>query len=105
MVSMRKVKLPQLLKSFFWDHHFGKLTWQADRELIIRRVLEDGSWDAVRWLRKKMGEDALRSWILDHEGRGLSSRQIRFWELTLNLPRRRTNQWVRRAQENPWAGR
>jgi len=97
--------LPQRLKSFFWDYPFAELTWKNDRELIVRRVLTEGSWDAIVWLWKKMGNDALRQWILDKNGKGLSPRQLRFWELMLDLPHRKTNQWVRQAQESPWGKR
>lgn len=102
---MASARLPQLLKPFFWDYPFDKLSWRADHDLIIRRVLTNGSWDAILWLRKKVDDDTLRVWLLEHEGRGLSPRQIRFWELMVDLPRRKANQWIRREKENPWWGR
>lgn len=102
---MASAKLPQFLKPFFWDYPFAKLSWRADRDLIIRRVLTNGSWDAILWLRKKMDDNTLRAWLLENEGRGLSPRQIRFWELMVDLPRRKTNRWIQAARENPWGAR
>ena len=71
--------LPQRLKSFFWDYPFAELTWKNDRELIVRRVLTEGSWDAIVWLWKKMGNDALREWILDKNGKQVA-KQVGFVE-------------------------
>jgi len=37
--------LPQRLKSLFWEHRFARLTWEADSELIISRILAAGDWE------------------------------------------------------------
>ena len=34
--------LPDLLQPFFWDYEFQDLSWEQDRDLIIRRCLEAG---------------------------------------------------------------
>lgn len=97
--------LPKSLKPFFWDYPFSKLSFNADRDLIIRRVLSSGSWDAVLWVRKKIGDENLKKWLIAHQGRGLSPRQLRFWELILDLPKRQVNAWVKTARETPWGKR
>lgn len=97
--------LPKGLKPYFWDYPFSKLSLRTDRDLIIRRVLSSGSWDAVRWLRKKIGDENLKKWLIAHKGRGLSPRQLRFWELILDLPKRQVDAWVRMAKETPWGKR
>lgn len=103
---MASVKsLPQNLKPYFWDYSFSKLSLNKDRELIIRRVLSNGSWETVLWLRKKIGDENLRQWLMAHQGRGLSPRQLRFWGLVLDLPDRQVNDWVNSANEHPWGRR
>jgi hypothetical protein len=97
--------LPQMLKSVFWDYPFAKLSWKHDRELIIRRVLANGSWETVRWLRNTLGDDRLRKWLITRQGKGLSARQIRYWALVLRIPQREANIWVKSAIENPWGKR
>ena len=94
--------LPKSLKTYFWDYPFSKLSLSTDRDLVIRRVLSSGSWEAVRWLRKKIGDENLKKWLIAHKGRGLSPRQLRFWELILDLPKRQVNAWVKAARENEW---
>src|SRR4029453_5791484 len=88
-------RLPALLGPFFLDHDFKTLTWDDDRDLIKARVLASGTWEAITWLRALLGDQALREWIERRRGRGLSPRQLRFWELMLNLSHRQVNAWLR----------
>jgi hypothetical protein len=98
-------QLPQRLKHFFWDHHFPRLSWEADSDLITGRVLAAGDWDSVRWLRRKLGDDALRTWLVRRRGAGLSSRQLRFWEVVLDLSHREVNAWLADPGRQVWEGR
>jgi hypothetical protein len=91
-----------MVKSLFWDLDPRGLRWERDREQIIGRVLASGTWDAVKWLRSRAGDDALREWIERHQGRGLSPRQLRYWELILDLPHRKVNEWLRSEQRQVW---
>jgi hypothetical protein len=93
------------LRPLFWDYAFAQLSLVKDRDLIIRRVLSNGSWDAVRWLRKRLGDRELREWLISHRGRGLTARQLRFWGMLYDLPARQVNQWVKTAQTGVWAKR
>jgi len=94
--------LPKSLKPYFWDYPFSKLSLGTDRDLIIRRVLSFGSWEAILWIRKRIGDESLKKWLIAHQGHGLSPRQLRFWELILDLPKRQVNAWVRVARESEW---
>ena len=40
------VRLSRRLRSLFWDHDFAELTWEADSDLIIGRILAAGDWEA-----------------------------------------------------------
>lgn len=102
---MTTVKLPALLKPIFWDYPFTQLSWKTDRELIIRRVLANGSWDTIVWLWKKMGTEALRKWLIANQAKGLDPRRIRFWELMLDLPPNQVEEWLKTARGNPWEKR
>jgi hypothetical protein len=100
-----KSGLPEQLRPLFWDYVFSQLSLAKDRDLIIRRVLSNGSWDAVRWLRKRIGDRELREWLVAHRGRGLTARQLRFWGVLYDLPARQVNQWVKTAQSGVWGRR
>ena len=97
-----KSRLPEQLRSLFWDYAFSQLSLAKDRDLIIRRILTNGSWGAVRWLRKRLGDRELRDWLIIHRGRGLTPRQLRFWGVLYDLPARQVNQWVKTAQAGVW---
>jgi hypothetical protein len=90
------------LRPFFWDHDFARLRWEADRDLIVGRVLAVGDWDAVQWLRRRLGTAALREWLERRRGAGLSPRQLRFWETILGLPRRQVDAWLAQPGRQAW---
>lgn len=97
--------MPKRLRPFFWDYDFLRLSLNEDGDLIIRRILSSGSWDAVRWLRKEVGDQELREWLIAHRGRGLNPCQLRFWGLLYNLPARQVNKWVQAAKSGVWGRR
>jgi len=97
--------LPKNVRSYFWDYPSAKLSLKTDRDLIIRRLLTSGSWDSIQWLRRHINDHDLREWLIEHRGRGLSPRQLRFWELMLDLPARQVNHWVQVARKSPWGQR
>jgi hypothetical protein len=97
--------LPDTLNIYFWDCDIRSLSWTTHRDFITRRLLQYGSWEALSWLRAEMGDAELRRWIELRGGAGLNPRQLRFWELTLDLPHAKVNQWVSTARQNPWGQR
>ena len=97
--------LPGFLSAFFWDCDFAALSLHEQRDFIIRRLLQRGSWDALTRLRAETGDAELRSWIERHHGGGLSSRQLRFWQAVLDLPPQHVNRWVRANASQPWERR
>jgi hypothetical protein len=99
------VRLPRSPRPLFWGHDFALLTWDADRDLIIGRVIAAGDWDSVRWLRRRLPRFALRDWLERRQGAGLSARQLRFWEVILELPQRRVNAWFADPARQVWGGR
>jgi hypothetical protein len=98
-------RLPAWLSPLFWEHNFKALTWDHDRDLITARILSCGDWDAISWLRTRLGDDRLASWLTQRAGAGLSPQQLRFWELILGLPHRRVNLWLSARGRTTWDNR
>ena len=94
--------LPAPVEKLFWDVEPRFLRWNQHRDQIIGRVLASGPWETVKWLRAKAGDEVVRTWIEEHEGRGLSPRQLRFWQLVLDLPAGRIDQWLRSEARQVW---
>jgi hypothetical protein len=90
------------VQALFWDIPSRSLQWDQDRELIMSRILASGPWETVLWLRAEAGDEAIRSWIEQHEGKGLSPRQLRFWQLVLDLPASRVDQWLAKLDRKAW---
>jgi hypothetical protein len=95
-------ELPEAVKRLFWDQDPDALRWERDRQAILGRILSAGSWDAVSWVRQRAGDSALRDWIEQHRGRGLSPQQLRYWQLILDIPARRVSAWLREEARQVW---
>lgn len=94
--------LPKMLKSFFWDRGFRSMSLSSDADFVVGRLLAEGTRESVRWLRRRVGDETLRTWFTQHSGRGLTPRKLRFWELVLKLDHRKVNTWVARQKDDPW---
>lgn len=99
------VALPECLRRLFWDTDFAAVSWAGHRDAIIRRVLEEGGTEAIGWLRREVGDAALRDWIVARRGRGLGRRRLRYWELLLDLPPGAVDTWLRDPSRRVWDGR
>ena len=97
--------LPAPLRHLFWDYDLADLSWPADRDLIIARILAVGDWRSVTWLREQAEARELRDWLTERGGRGLDARRLRFWELILELPRAQVDEWIRAMEEEGWGRR
>jgi hypothetical protein len=94
--------LPDALTPFFWDCDFRALDGQRDADFVISRILASGTWDAIRWLRREYGDTQIRECIMQHRGRGLSSEQLRLWELLVGLPADAVNEWLSSVERRTW---
>jgi hypothetical protein len=94
--------LPATLRPLFWDYDVATLTWETDRDLIIARILAAGDWEAVMWLRSRLGDGPLREWLERHQGRGLSPPRLRFWEVILAIPPHQVNAWLAAEERKIW---
>lgn len=107
-IGMRKTRpppLPTFLRPLFWEYDFRKLSWKQHAHLVTGKILARGDWRALVWLRRKLGDPGLREWIIRGQGRGLSRRQVRYWELILDLPHRLVNQWLADPGRRSWDDR
>ena len=92
------------LERLFWEHDVSKLSWEADRDFVIGRVLSTGDWESIRWLLERLGRRELHRWIEERRGRPLDARRLRFWEVVLGIPHSRVSGWIA-AGDPAWLGR
>ena len=93
---------PSVVRSLFWEYGTADLNWTDDHDLIIRRVLTEGNHHALQWLRSQVGDASLRKWLLKRSGDHLSPKQLRFWELILDLPTEEVDVWVGARRHSIW---
>ncbi len=97
--------LPPSVAKLFWEYDVDSVFLPEHLDLVIGKVLQVGTWDDVVWLRREVGDQAIREWLLRHEGRGLDVRRLSFWQLILDLPAERVNAWIERVRSDPWERR
>jgi len=97
--------LPEILKPLFWDVDIAALDWETDHDWIVRRILSSGNWQSVCWLRSTWGDRNLATWLINHAGGHLNSRQLRYWQLILGLPAEEVDLWIIQARNSLWERR
>jgi hypothetical protein len=102
MAARSTNSLPPQIKKLFWDLEPRSLRLDRDQGMIIGRVLASGPWETVQWLRSVLGDEAIRGWIEEHEGRSLSPPQLRYWQVMLGIPRRVVDAWLRSPGRQVW---
>ena len=98
-------RLPNRLRQFFWDCRWSDVDPQRHATFVAYRVLTNGDWPAIQWLRKTVGDAALRGLVRHRRGRGLSRRQLRFWQAIWTLPRREVDAWLANRVDDTWEQR
>jgi hypothetical protein len=73
--------LPEKLRPLFWTHPstFESLNLNDDRNLIFYQVLAYGDLEHRTWLVKRCGTDAVRAWLRQKRGGGLSAIRLAEW--------------------------
>ena len=83
----------------------GAIDLDAHRSFLIGRILSAGPLESIRWARQTYGDDVIREWIVVHEGRQLSSPQIRLLETLIGLPAEAVAAWLAVPERRIWEGR
>jgi hypothetical protein len=103
MTIDRSCKLiPASFKHLFWDCSFEQIRNKPEQPFVIKRILSEGTWEEIKWLRSTLGDAMIKQWIIDHRGKNLSLRQLRFWELILELPAKKVNSWISEKKNSSW---
>lgn len=68
---------PDCVMRLLWDADRDQVDVRRHERYIVRRVLEHGDPESVRWLREVYGDGAIRQAV--SSGRGLTAMTARFW--------------------------
>lgn len=78
-------KLPEFLRAYFWDVNFEGLDPQENYYQIIKRVLDRGDTQAVKWVREIYGLEKIAHVVATT--RDLDSATANLWADVLGLDR------------------
>ncbi len=96
------LSLPPEVRSLFWEYGEHDISLERERDFVIGRVLSAGDWESLLWLRRELGDVALRDYLDRTGGRHLSSRQLRLWQVLLDLPDEMVTRWLQRESRRVW---
>jgi hypothetical protein len=80
--------LPEVLRPLFWQNRLEDISFSEHIDHVVLQVLAYGNGRQVNWLRRRLGDDGIRKWIVERRGRGLTRRQMQRW-----IPWNTTTRW------------
>lgn len=95
--------LPKFLKKYFWDVDFKKIDLGKDRIYILKRILEYGNEDAVKWMWRNFKKSEIKFALCNF--RGYSLKSANFWAFILGIKREEVkclNRSFREIQKQFW---
>lgn len=78
--------IPASAAPFFQEYRFADLNAEADRLLIIERLLAFGDRRELRWLFRRYGRMEIRAWVEQHGHQRLTPKRYNFFCVLLDLP-------------------
>jgi hypothetical protein len=72
-------RLPAGLRWLFWEYNFDELRLPEHHDLLMLKVLTYGGRQERTWLRRRFGDPAIRKWLYDRRGHGLTPEQMVPW--------------------------
>ena len=80
---MKKNKLPESFRAYFWDVDFDLIDKDRDSYLVIKRVLDRGNTKDIIWMLNNYGKDNIKEVLLITKD--LSRPTGYFWAAMMNL--------------------
>lgn len=80
---MEDTKLPEYLRSYFWDVDFDAMKIGESPMFVVKRVIDRGDSQALRWLNLHYSKDIIGKLL--RESRDLSAKTATFWADFLGL--------------------
>jgi len=78
-------KIPDSLKSYFWDVDISKMDLFSKSSFVIQRLLDKGDDKAVRWVRDNFSDKDIKNTLTIL--RDFSPKVANFWAIFLKIPK------------------
>ncbi len=77
---MANEPVPDCVTRLFWDVDPAELDLDRHADYVLERVMSRGSWEAMRWLRRRYAPGVLAD-FLSRRGDRLTPRDVAYWSL------------------------
>jgi len=103
----KRNQLPGHLSRFFWEYDSESLDIDTHANLIMMRIMERGSWQAMEWLRNTYRSKMIADLLLDKGWRMLPSREVNYWALISGMAEETRKRLVKKAslRDTIWSQR
>jgi len=78
-------RLPGFLFSLFWDCDPTALDAKHHAAFIQGRIMQRGSWSAMRWLLRQYGAIVLADFLQTRGYKTLAPRELNYWALLCDM--------------------
>ncbi len=78
-------KVPKEFHDVFWEIEPEKLDTEENPEYIMERILEYGTLEGAKWVRRTFGDERIKEFIKGAGRRRLSTLTLNFWQKILKL--------------------
>jgi hypothetical protein len=82
---VNSTELPQAVTRLLWDVDWERFDLDRDRALVFERVMTRGTWEAMKWLRRRYPEELLAEFVRARGHRLLAPRDLAYWSLVCNV--------------------
>jgi len=72
-------ELPELLRPLFWQNGLEDINFSEHIDHVMLHVLTYGNAPQINWLRRRVGDEGIRRWIVARKGRGLTRGRMSRW--------------------------
>ena len=77
--------IPPSVARLLWDVDLASLDLDRHRALVLERVMSRGTWEAMRWLRRRYGREEIADFLRREGARRLSPRDLAYWCLVADV--------------------
>lgn len=77
--------LPDGVARLLWDVDVTSIDLDRDRALVIERIMSRGTWEAMRWLRRRYAKAVLADFVRQRGPLVLSPRDLAYWALVSDV--------------------
>ena len=107
MSNIMDNKLPENLHRFFWEYDPDAICINEHSHLIMWRLMERGTWEAMLWLRKTFSNEQIVDFLHRKGKNVLSARELNYWSVISGVADEKRREWLaeRKSTEDIWMNR